>query len=87
VFEVEVFLNGLDPNTVRAELYADGINGADPVRQEMKLVRLLPGSPDGRVYQATVPAARPAGDYTARMTPKHDGVAIPLEDPRIVWQR
>jgi len=59
VFEVEVFLNGLDPNTVRAELYADGINGADPVRQEMKLVRLLPGSPDGRVYQATVPAARP----------------------------
>jgi glycogen phosphorylase len=36
VFEVEVFLNDLDPNAVRVELYADGINGGDPVRQEMK---------------------------------------------------
>ncbi len=87
VFEVEVFLNGLDPNTVRVELYADGINGADPVRQEMKWARLLPGATDGCVYHATVPAARPAGDYTARAIPHRDGVAVPLEDPRIVWQR
>ena len=87
VFEVEVFLNGLAPNTVRVELYADGINGADPVRHEMKWARLLPGAPDGRVYHATVPAARPAGDYTARVMPHHDGVAVPLEDPRILWQR
>ena len=39
VFEVEVFLNDLDPNAVRVELYADGINGGDPVRQEMKCAR------------------------------------------------
>ena len=30
VFEVEIFLNDLDPNAVRVELYADGINGSDP---------------------------------------------------------
>ena len=36
VFEVEIFLNDLDPNAVRVELYADGINGGDPVREEMK---------------------------------------------------
>ena len=35
VFEVEIYLNDLDPNAVRVELYADGINGGDPVRQEM----------------------------------------------------
>ena len=35
VFEVQVYLGGLDPDTVRVELYADGINGGDPVRQEM----------------------------------------------------
>ncbi len=87
VFEVEAFLNGLDPNTVRVELYADGINGTDPVRVEMKWARLLPGAPDGCVYHATVPAARPAGDYTARAIPHHGGVAVPLEDARIVWQR
>ena len=43
VFEVEVFLNDLDPNAVRVELYADGINGGDPVRQEMKCARPLAG--------------------------------------------
>ena len=41
-FEVEVCLNDLDPNAVRVELYADGINGGDPVRQEMKCARSLP---------------------------------------------
>jgi starch phosphorylase len=87
VFEVEIFLNDLDPNAVRVELYADGINGGDPVRQGMKWARLLPGAPDGCVYHATVPAARPAGDYTARVTPHYDGVAVPLGDARILWQR
>jgi glycogen phosphorylase len=32
VFEVEIFLNDLDPKAVRVELYADGINGGIPVR-------------------------------------------------------
>ena len=39
VFEVQVYLNDLDPNAVRVELYADGVNGGSPVRQEMKRVR------------------------------------------------
>ena len=87
VFEVEILLNDLGKNAVRVELYADGINGGDPVRQEMKWARLLPGVPDGCVYHATVPAARPAGDYTVRVTPHYDGIAFPLEDSRILWQR
>ena len=46
IFEVEVYLNDIDPDAVRVELYADGINGGSPVRQEMKRVRQLAG--DGR---------------------------------------
>jgi len=87
VFEVEIFLNDLDRNAVRVELYADGINGNDPVRQEMKCARPLPDASHGCVYRATVPAARPARDYTARVMPHCDGVAVPLEDARILWQR
>ena len=86
VFEVEVFLNGLDPNAARVELYADGINGVDPVLVEMKCARPLPDT-SPRVYQATVPPTRPAKDYTVRLIPHWDGVAIPLEDARILWQR
>ena len=29
VFEVQIYLGDLDPNTVRVELYADGVNGGD----------------------------------------------------------
>ena len=66
VFEVEVFLNDLDPNAVRVELYADGINGGDPVRQEMKCARLLPGASGGYVYHATVPADTSSEQTTRR---------------------
>ena len=86
-FEVEIFLSDLDPDAVRVELYADGNNGGDPVRQEMKWARLLTGAPEGCVNQETVPAARTAGGYTARVTPHCDGVATPLEDARMLWQR
>jgi starch phosphorylase len=87
VFEVEIFLNDLDPNAVRVELYADGINGGDPVREEMKRARSLPDASRRCVYHAAVPTTRPAGDYTARVIPQRSGVAVPLEMPRILWQR
>ena len=44
VFEVQVYLTDLDPNAARVELYADGINGDGPVRQEMERVRQLAGT-------------------------------------------
>jgi starch phosphorylase len=87
VFEVQVYLNDLDPNAVRIELYADGIDGGASVRHEMERVRQLVGASGGYAYRATVAAKRPAADYTARLIPHCDGVAIPLEDARILWQR
>ena len=75
------------PKAVRVELYADGVNGGEPVRQEMKRVRQLVGASGGYVYSAAVSAGRPARDYTARVIPHCDGVAVPLEAARILWQR
>jgi len=87
VFEVQVCLNDLDPNAVRVELYADGVTGGATVRQQMKCVRQLADMSDVYIYSAAVSATRPASDYTARVVPNFDGVAIPLEDARILWQR
>jgi starch phosphorylase len=87
VFGVEVYLNDLDPNMVRVELYADGVDGAVPDRLEMKRDGKLAGASGGYVYHATVPAARPVTDYTARLIPQCGGVVTPLEDARILWQR
>lgn len=94
-FEVQVYLAGLDPGSVRVELFAQQSKGEQPFRQEMK-----PDVKSGEevhtsekkaggylLYQTTVPAVRPAGDYTPRIIPYHDGVSIPLENPKICWQR
>ena len=84
VFEIEVSLNDLDPQAVRVELYADGVMGSAPVRQEMKRIR---GASGTYVYSAAVSAGRPPADYTARVIPHYDGVAVPLEVGPILWQR
>jgi len=86
-FEIHVRLNGLDPNEVRVELYADGVTGSTPIRQEMKHVRQLADASGGYVYSSAVSAVRPPADYTARVIPHCDGVEVPLEDARILWQR
>ena len=87
VFEVQMYLDDLDPESVRIELYADGVNGAASERVEMRRVRQLVGATNGYVYGASVPAARPASDYTARMIPRREATAIPLENGHILWQR
>ncbi len=87
LFEVEIFLNDLGKNAVRVELYADGTNDGNPVRVEMLCERPLGDASGNCVYKATVPAARPATDYTARVIPRCSGLAVPLESDRILWQR
>lgn len=87
VFEVEVHLAGLDPGAVRVELFADGVDGAGPLRQEMASVRRLAEAAGGHVYSARVSATRPASDFTPRLVPHHDGAAVPLEAGQILWQR
>jgi starch phosphorylase len=85
-FEVQIYFGSLDANSVRVELYADGVNGGKPERHEMKRGQQLTDT-NGFSYRAEVPATRPATDYTARVIPQHDGVAVPLEANRILWQR
>ena len=87
VFEVELYLNGLDPKAVRVELYADGVGVDTPVWQEMKLVRPVTGATGSYIYGATMSPARPPTDYTARVIPYRAGIAVPLEEARILWQR
>jgi starch phosphorylase len=87
VFEAQVYLGHLDPNAVRVELYADGVHGGQPVRQEMKRARQMAGASGGHVYSGAVSAARTARDYTVRVIPHRSGVAVPLEAAQILWQQ
>ncbi|MGA7119167.1 MAG: alpha-glucan family phosphorylase [Polyangiaceae bacterium] len=84
-FEAVVRFDDLNPDAVQVELYAAGLPAVAPERREMK--RMRQASPSSYVYGATFPSARPAADYTARVVPFFEGVAVPLEDGRVLWQR
>ncbi|MEZ6129988.1 MAG: alpha-glucan family phosphorylase [Planctomycetaceae bacterium] len=91
-FSTDVDLDGLDPNFVRIELYADGIDGSDPICQQMMRMDLSDQDasftePHWANYQTTVPATRPATDFTVRIRPHNNSMAIPLELNLIHWQR
>jgi starch phosphorylase len=85
VIAVEVFLHDANPAMVRVELYADGPAG-HAVREEMTRGQPLPGKAGGYAYRAAVSSARPAADYTARIMPQREGLAVPLEAGWILWQ-
>ena len=59
----------------------------EPIRQEMRRVQQRSGSGSTYAYTARAAAARPAGDYTPRIIANMDGLAVPLETGRILWQR
>jgi len=86
-FSVQVLLERLDPKLARVELYADGADGNAPVRHAMKRIRKLEGAPGGYVYSASVPADRPAADYTPRVIPYCPNASVPLEAAFITWQK
>jgi glycogen phosphorylase len=82
VFEVQLYLDELDPEAVQVELCAD-----PDVRHTMTRGQQLVNSANGYLYTARVPADRPASDYTPRLIPYRAGARVPLEAPQILWQR
>ncbi len=83
-FAVDVQLGSLPPDAVRVELYADG---DDVTRVPMTRGRRVEGSANGFVFTASVPASRPASDWTPRVIPDHPAAVVPLEAAHILWAR
>jgi starch phosphorylase len=86
IYDVQVHLNDIDPKAVVVELYAEGIDGGYPIRQEMEIIQQQNEPVKTHIYQTTVSATRPATDFTPRVIPKFPGVSIPLESNLILWQ-
>ena len=84
-FEVTVGFNGLDPKAVKVELYADGVGSAAPESHAMAPIQASAGGL-GLVYGVSVGGGRPDRDYTVRARPWLEGLASPLEEPRVLWQ-
>jgi starch phosphorylase len=86
LFHVALRLGALTPDQVLVELYATGLNGVDAQRIPLQ-PDAAPAADGYRHYQALVSTPRPASDFTARVVPAYEGIAVPLEDQHIRWQR
>jgi starch phosphorylase len=84
-FRVQVYLGEVAPEAVAVELYAEPREGTAPGRHVLRRDHALSGAAGGFLYVGSVPASRPAGDYTPRLVPSHPGAQIPAEAPYIRW--
>src|SRR5579864_924138 len=87
VFTAQVYLDELDVEAVRVELFADAGDGGVPEVVEMKRGESLVGASNAHHYAASVPENRPASEFTPRIVPSHPLASVPLECARILWYR
>ncbi|MBA2727849.1 MAG: alpha-glucan family phosphorylase [Parachlamydiaceae bacterium] len=85
-YDLQVYLNGLKPEEVKVELYADARNGTGPEKREMACTAGLTTGQSLYLYRATIPAERPIEDYTPRIVPNIPKAKVPLEESNIAWQ-
>jgi len=86
LFHAAIHLNGIDPTAVLVELYADEVNGKAITRIKMER-NSAKDTNEENIYQATVISPRPPTDFTLRIIPNYEDIAVPLEDNHILWQR
>jgi starch phosphorylase len=84
-FQVAIGLNGIDSAAIAVELYAEDVNG-----EVLEKIKMQPGSAanaDGEnIYRLQVVSKRSATDFTLRIIPEYENIAVPLEDNHILWQ-
>lgn len=85
IFRLRVLLNGIHPDKILVELFAESDNGAAPIKISMEPDPNYPNG-DEQMYHAQVTSTRPATDYTARIIPGYENLSVPLEDNLILWQ-
>jgi starch phosphorylase len=87
VFTAQVYLDDLDAEAVRVELFADATDHDGMQIVEMKRGEPLVGASNAHHYTAAVVSDRSRGDFTPRVVPHHPLASVPLECARILWYR
>ncbi|ELR71681.1 Glycogen phosphorylase [Fulvivirga imtechensis AK7] len=83
LFHASVFFNGIDPEKVCVEVFANEERGEEPVRVKMT------GQPHEQYHEFSVEITtkRAVSDYTVRIVPAYENISVPLENNLILWQR
>jgi glycogen phosphorylase len=84
---VPVYFGAIDPAAVSVELYADARDADEPLVEAMPALSAVPGAANGFIHGVTIATRRAAAEFTPRVVPRHPDARVPLEMPRITWQR
>ncbi len=87
IFDVQAYLDDLDPSDVQVQLYADATDSGPAAHHPMQLTEVLAGAVNGYHYHLSIEAHRDIDDYTVRIIPWKADIEIPLESQKIVWER
>ena len=87
VVELEVSVDGLNPDDYAVQLYAENPAGRPPSIITAEPAEDTRPAGKGRGYEAQIPGGRPVSDYTARIVPRHPGAFVPAEAEQILWAR
>jgi len=80
-FDIKLNLGFIDSRFIRVQLFANGLTNQSPEIHEMECSNIE------NQYSVSIDSVRPSSDYTVRIIPFFDGVAVPLESNLILWQR
>jgi starch phosphorylase len=86
-FIIHLFLQSIDSNAIQVELFANGENGEAPCIIKMMHREFIGELNNEHIYSSIVCTNRPASDFTARVIPYFESVAVPLEINLILWER
>ncbi|MGV6857912.1 MAG: alpha-glucan family phosphorylase [bacterium] len=86
VFTAQVYLDDLEAEDVKVQLFADKEGGHGVECHDMERIEALTGAVHGYNYRLALAAHRKPDDYTVRIVPNHEHVAVPLELASILWE-
>jgi len=86
VVTVQVYLDGLSPEMVDVQCYAEPEEDVDgPEIHRMEPKEPLKGAINGYLYHTEFVSDRPFSDYTPRIIPRCQEAMVPLENKKILW--
>jgi starch phosphorylase len=85
-YRVPVFAEGIDPDSIAVQLYADPQDGENPEVYNMSREERLNEPENGYFFAVRFPIRRKISDYTPRVVAILDGAVAPLEANQILWR-
>ncbi len=86
-YNLPVFLEGVNPDEITVQLYADPLNGQEHEIYNMIRGERINADKNGYLFKIELPAKRKISDYTPRVVPLFNSEVKPIEANQILWKK